>query len=194
MGLRNWARTQLIVQRSLDRVRVIKSRRRNPHGDVPAVPKRIIVEPTNACNLKCGFCGNANMLRKWTFLEMDLYKRLIAEMVELEIPRITLHTIGEPTMHPELPQLVKIARENGLIVTLSTNGTRLTEEYCEALVDAAPHILSVSLDAATPETFEKIREGIDAREVQAGLKRLRRIRDAQGVPEESPWAWCPCRP
>ncbi len=191
MGLRNWARTQLIVQRSLDRMRVIRDRRRNPLGDVPTVPKRIIVEPTNACNLKCGFCGNANMLRKWSFLDVDLYRQLLDEMSELGIPRITLHTIGEPTMHPELPLLVKLARAHGLIVTLSTNGTRLTQEYCEALVDAAPHILSVSLDAATPETFERIREGIDAREVQAGLRRLRQVRDERGVPEESPWGNVP---
>ncbi len=191
MNIRSTIRSQLLIHRSIDRLRAIRTRRRNPLGDIPKAPSFIIVEPTNACNLKCKFCGNSNMLRKWSYLPMDLYLRLIDEMVQLGIPRITLHTIGEPTMHPELPELVRIAREAGLVVTLSTNGTRLTQEYCEALVEAAPHILNISVDAATPELLEELREGIDALEVQEGMRRLKRVRDEHGVPEESPWGVVP---
>ncbi len=37
----------------------IRVRRTHPEGLVPPVPKRVIVEPTNACNLACAYCGRS---------------------------------------------------------------------------------------------------------------------------------------
>ncbi|TDJ68786.1 MAG: radical SAM/SPASM domain-containing protein [Planctomycetota bacterium] len=186
-GLRSWVRRTVILQRTIEHLRTVRLRRTHPLGIIPDAPSRIIVEPTNACNLKCGFCGNKDMLRPWTYLPMDLYEQLIGEMVELDIPRITLHTIGESTMNPNLPDMVRIAKAAGLVATLSTNGTLLSEELVRKLVHAGPDILNVSVDAADPAAFKAIRPGIDPAGVLAGMKRLKRIRDAEGPLRDSPW-------
>lgn len=187
MGLRSRLRGTIFLSKAVKHLRTVRLRRSHPHGVIPDVPRRVIVEPTNACNLKCSYCGNKDMLRPWTYLPMPLYEKLVGEMQELGIPRITLHTIGEPTLHPDLPGMISRAKDAGLIVTLSTNGTTLTEDYVEALVAAGPDILNVSVDAADPEVLKRLREGIDPEEVQRGLARLRRVRDERGLETESPW-------
>lgn len=187
MGLRSWVRRTVLLQRTIEHLRTVRLRRTHPLGIVPEVPRRVIVEPTNACNLRCSYCGNHKMVRPWTFLPMPLYRQLLGEMVELGIPRITLHTIGESTLHPELPEMIRLAKDAGLVVTLSTNGTRLSAELAEQLVVAGPDILNVSVDAATPEVFERIREGVDPAQVLRGMERLREARDRAGRVQESPW-------
>lgn len=187
LALKSRLRGTVLLSHAVKHARTVRLRRTHPYGVIPDVPSRIIVEPTNACNLSCSFCGNKDMLREWTYLPMPLYERLVGEMQELGIPRITLHTIGEPTLHPDLPGMIARAKAAGLIVTLSSNGTTLTEDYCRALVEAGPDILNLSLDAADPEKFRRVREGIDPDEVYAGLRRLREARDTYAEPQEGPW-------
>jgi pyruvate-formate lyase-activating enzyme len=187
MGLRNWVRSTTLLQKTVEHMRTVRLRRTHPYGIIPPAPRRVVVEPTNACNLRCSYCGNKDMLRPATYLSMELFEKLIGEMVTLEIPRITLHTIGESTMHPRLPEMIRMAKDAGLVATLSTNGTLLTEKMARSLVLAGPDLLNVSVDSADPEALKKIREGIDPEAVYLGMQRLKRIRDAEGPITESPW-------
>lgn len=187
MGIRNYLRGTVFLSHAVKHFRTTRLRRTHPYGIIPERPSRVIVEPTNACNLACSYCGNKDMLRPWTYLPMDRFRELIAQMEELGVPRITLHTIGESTMHPDLPQMISVAKAAGITATLSTNGTLLTEEMCTALVKAGPDILNVSVDAADPEKLRAIRPGINPEEVLAGMRRLRRIRDEHGEVTDSPW-------
>ena len=166
----------------------VRVRRTHPEGLVPPVPKRVIVEPTNACNLACAYCGNKDMLRPRSYIDLGLYERLLDEMVEHGIPRITLHTIGEPTLHPRIGELVKMATDRQRVVTLSTNGTLLArEDVSRALVRGGPHIINVSADAGDAETLAKTRDGLRPEVIVEGLKTIRRLRDEEGPIRDSPW-------
>lgn len=185
--IRNWFRGTILPNITLQHLRTMKLRRSHPLGIIPAAPKRIVCEPTNACNLGCAFCGNKDMVRPWTYLPMPLYERLVEQMVELGIKRLTLHTVGEPTMHDQLVRMVEIAKEADLVVTLSTNGTLLDEDLCGRLVAAGPDILNLSLDTADDERFAAIRKGIDPVRVYENLRMLHRVREELATPRPSPW-------
>jgi radical SAM protein with 4Fe4S-binding SPASM domain len=187
MGLRSYLRGTILLSHTVKHLRTVRQRRTHPHGHIPEAPSRVIVEPTNACNLKCTYCGNKDMARPWTYMPMDMYERVIAQMRELNIPRITLHTVGEPTLHPELPEMIRRAKAAGLTVTLSTNGTTLNEQLAGELVRAGPDILNVSADVVDGEKMKQIRPGVDPGAVLEGLGRLRRMRDAEGPMTPSPW-------
>jgi hypothetical protein len=187
MGFKSRFRSSILPYHAWKHLQTMMLRRKHPHGIVPDRPQRVVVEPTNACNLKCTYCGNKDMLRPWTYIKWELYEKLIGEMHTLGVPRLTLHTIGEPTLHPRLPEMVALAKSAGLTVTLSTNGTTLTEERARAIVEAGPDILSVSVDVADPEAMKEIRPGIDPAELLEGMRRLRRLRDAHGPETDSPW-------
>lgn len=187
MGFRNMLKGSLLVSRAVAHARTVRQRRAHPSGIVPDRPRRVIVEPTNACNLSCSYCGNQNMKRGLTMLPMPMFEKLIAQMDELDIRRLTLHTIGEPTLHKQLPKMIRLAKDAGIQVSLSTNGTRLTEEYVRELVLAGPDIVNLSIDAADPEKIKRLRPGLDPEEFFAGMKRLKRIRDEEGPLATTPW-------
>ena len=127
--LRRLVHASPTLQHAIAHARAVATRGRFPEGQPPAVPRRIIVEPTNGCNLRCQYCGNKDMVRPWTYMPMDLYVRMLDEMVELGIPRLTLHTIGEPTLNPRLPEMVEAATERRRCVTMSSNSA-----FCVAFV------------------------------------------------------------
>jgi len=186
--VRDFVARHTLLERAVAHGKTIYVRQKHPLGIVPDVPKRVIVEPTNACNLKCAYCGNKDMLRPRTNLDMGLYEKLLDQMVELGIPRITLHTVGEPTLHPRIAEMVKMATDRERVVTISTNGTRLHEEsLARALVEAGPHLLNISADAADDETLGKTRDGLKASVVIEGLRTLRRLREEVGPVRDSPW-------
>jgi pyruvate-formate lyase-activating enzyme len=186
--LRNFVASHTLLERTVARIHTLRLRRTHPEGLVPRVPKRVVVEPTNACNLGCAYCGNKDMLRPRTYLSMALYEQLLDEMVLLGIPRITLHTIGEPTLHPHIAEMVKMATDRQRVVTISTNGTLLgKEKLARALVEAGPDLLNFSADAADAETLAKTRDGLKPEVILNALNTVRRLRDEIGPIRTSPW-------
>lgn len=53
------------------------------------------------------------------------------------------HLMGEPTLHPLLPQFVETARQKGFKTVLTSNGTLL--HRCRELLNALPHKIQLSL-------------------------------------------------
>jgi MoaA/NifB/PqqE/SkfB family radical SAM enzyme len=176
-----------LAQQLLAHSRAKRLRRFHPEGLPPPLPHRIVIEPTNACNLACAFCGHKDMVRPIFYLDLSLLERLLDEMVELGIPRTTLHTVGEPTLHPRIADMIAMAKDRGRIVTLSTNGTRLNEKLARDIVRAGPDMLHVSADAADADVLAKLRGGLKLKTLLDGVKRLRRIRDESGPVRDSPW-------
>lgn len=73
---------------------------------------------------------------------------------------ITYFTGGEPTLHPNVIEIVKYANDLGLIATMTTNGT-VSKEILRKLKKAGLYLLSVSLDHWDAEICEKIRKHQD---------------------------------
>ena len=185
--IRKWLWRFTPIQRFVQHRRALSLRKTHPEGVVPPLPLRVVVEPTNGCNLGCAYCGNKDMVRPVKFLPLDLFEKLLDEMVELGIPRVTLHTIGEPTLHPHIDEMIAMASARGRVVTMSTNGSRLTDDLARRLILARPTMLHISADAADKETLAKTRDKLDLDVVLSGIKTLRRIRDAEGHFADSPW-------
>lgn len=112
-----------------------------------------VVPITSACNLDCPICYTVNknedafMLSKEAFA--DILAGLRARHDEIDIINFTG---GEPTLHPELPELLRMSREAGIRrLTISTNGLRLSDpEYVKALAEHDARIV-LSLDTFDPE-------------------------------------------
>lgn len=67
-------------------------------------------------------------------------------------------TGGEPTLHTDLPRIVRYARERGLHVRMITNGWRLGEaDFARALADAGLSLVHVSIYSVRPEIEARLR-------------------------------------
>ena len=107
--------------------------------------KRVYVEITNICNLRCDFCPGTR--REGRFLSAEELRR-IARRLRGHTRYLYFHVMGEPLLHPELGTLLAIAGEEGFRACLTTNGTLLEEKTDLLLAAPALHKLSVSLHSA----------------------------------------------
>ena len=95
---------------------------------------KIYLEITNLCNLSCSFChGTARPPKTVTPEEF----RVLAEKLVPYTDYLYLHVLGEPLLHPELPELLRISDELGFRTCLTTNGTLLRERQELLLSHAA---------------------------------------------------------
>ena len=103
---------------------------------------RCYLEITNACNLDCLFCPKTKRnKRRLTLEEFDT----LSSKLEGKIQFLYFHLMGEPTLHPQLPKMVLMARNKGFIPVITTNGTFL--KNADELIKAKPHKIQISLQA-----------------------------------------------
>lgn len=98
--------------------------RRIPWDSLGWLPEVVHVELTTRCDLRCPGCYVRASGAPEEDMPVDLFRKVVAELAKLPLLNITFGG-GEPTMHPDFPSLVRIAREAGLELAMTTNGRRL---------------------------------------------------------------------
>ena len=102
--------------------------------------KKVYLEITNRCNLQCSFCpGTRRTPRMLTPAEF----RFLAERLRPATRYLYLHLMGEPLLHPDLPELLSIAAGLDFTVNITTNGTLLPQ--CGKTLLSAPAVRKVSI-------------------------------------------------
>lgn len=101
---------------------------------------RCYLEITNRCNLNCIFCPKTERSKhQLTAEEFDI----LTDKLQGEVKYLYFHLMGEPLLHPLLPQFIRQARAKGFIPVITTNGTLFSKG--EELIDAQPHKIQISL-------------------------------------------------
>ena len=98
--------------------------RRVPWDSLGWVPEVVHIEVTTRCDLCCPGCYVRASGAPEEDMPVDLFRKVVAELAGLPLLNITFGG-GEPTMHPDFPVLVRIAREAGLELAMTTNGRHL---------------------------------------------------------------------
>jgi len=138
---------------------------------------KVYIEPSGQCNLNCRICVRNLWDGPMGMMSAAIYERLIAGLQSLEAPpTVFFGGFGEPLFHPEIVEMVSAAKAIGCRVELITNGTLLTKELSRGLVDAGLDLLWVSLDGATPESYEDVRLGAELSKVIQNIKSFRAAR------------------
>ena len=104
--------------------------------------KRVYVEITNICNLRCSFCPGTR--REKRYLPPEEF-RVLAERLRPYASYLYLHVMGEPLLHPQLGELLHISWEMGFKICLTTNGVLLPDRQALLLSGPPLHKVSVSL-------------------------------------------------
>lgn len=104
---------------------------------------RIYLEITNVCNLDCSFCHKTKRQKK--LLSTEEFDLLLGK-ISGKGKHLFFHIMGEPTLHPSLPEFIKKARQSGFLPCVTTNGSLLSKSG-DALIEAEPYKVSISLHA-----------------------------------------------
>lgn len=103
---------------------------------------------TRRCNLSCGYCNEYDNFSPPVPLPTLLAR--IDHLAGLNTATITF-TGGEPLLHPHLTEVIRAARRRRMIVTIITNGFRLSRERIEALNSAGLMGMQISIDNIEPD-------------------------------------------
>jgi MoaA/NifB/PqqE/SkfB family radical SAM enzyme len=87
---------------------------------------------------------------------------------------------GEPLLHPNFLDFVRIISDYGIVIQFNTNGTLLDEKMRVGLVSNGVDTITFSIDGATRETYESIRIGAKFAAVIDNIKALSRLREEKG--------------
>jgi pyruvate-formate lyase-activating enzyme len=132
-------------------------------------PSRLVIEPTNVCNLRCPYCqtGAGRLGRRAALMPLEPYLKGLDEIGDYLL-LVEVFNWGEPMLHPELPAIVAAASARGIATRVNTNlSIPFTSDDAERLVESGLTDLFVSVDGATQEVYERYRVGGDlARVVQ----------------------------
>ena len=117
---------------------------------------RCYIEITNTCNLDCHFCPKHHRKRRQlSEEEFDL----LTDRVRGKVCFLYFHLMGEPLLHPILPQFVTMAREKGFKTVLTSNGTLLHRAM--ALLDTLPYKIQLSLHSHESNARGELSEYMD---------------------------------
>jgi MoaA/NifB/PqqE/SkfB family radical SAM enzyme len=73
------------------------------------------------------------------------------------VRRVVLHGIGEPLLNAELPTIIRLVKSHGAHVLFNTNGLLLHGRVAREIAASGLDELRVSIDAGSPEIYEKVR-------------------------------------
>ncbi len=120
-------------------------------------------ESTIRCNLACAHCrrlesNEADSADLSTAQAQDLIRQLADLGQRQPQMPVLVFSGGEPLCRADLFPLIRIARQRGIIPALATNGTLIDNDKARQIREAGVMRVSVSLDGATAEVHDRMRQ------------------------------------
>lgn len=137
-------------------------------------PHYIEVEVSTLCNLRCKMCEHTYWKEKSQMMSFEQLKKIVEQFPKLKW--IGLTGIGESFLNPDFMKMVKYVKGKSLYLELYDTFFLIDEKFSRGLIEAGVDRMIVSIDAATPKTYEKIRVGAKFDRVLENIKGLRRLK------------------
>lgn len=116
----------------------------------------VVWTSTRTCNLHCAHCYTDSKNQVYPDeLTTEQALRMVDDLAAFGSP-VLLISGGEPLRRPDLFEVAERARNQGMRVVISTNGTLLTDDAARRLADVGASYVGISIDGR-PETHDKFR-------------------------------------
>ena len=140
-----------------------------------SAPELLTIAITNRCNLHCPHCWvDATLKPEHEDVRLEKLGHIVREFADLGGRGVRLSG-GEPLLHPDINESLRLIAATGLDAHLQTNGTVLNASHIDTfkrVEDLTSLTLQVSLDGATASTHDQIRGAGSFAETMHNIKRL----------------------
>jgi glycosyltransferase involved in cell wall biosynthesis/MoaA/NifB/PqqE/SkfB family radical SAM enzyme len=143
------------------------------------------------CNLSCIMCEEHSPFSKYIdelYKETGTRKRrmpvewldkIFAQAKQLGVKEVIPSTMGEPLIYKAIEKIYTLAKQNDILINLTTNGTfprKTVKEWAEIIIPQTSDV-KISWNGATKETAEKIMKGLDFEKVLENAREFVEWRD-----------------
>jgi hypothetical protein len=132
-------------------------------------------------------CARHRSSKPVGYMSFDLFCHVVDQLASRTIDQLTLHQLGEPLLHPRIAEMVAYAKGRGLCrVRFATNGTLLTQDLSQHLIEAGLDSITVSMDSSTAPRYCPSLQGDECiAHLDDSIRRLIHLRDRHslGTPE-----------
>lgn len=164
----------------IDPIEEYKRYLKNPGVNI--FPRRVTVELSNECNLRCIMCPRNFYKGSNSFMAVRLYKKIIDEISEYENIVLVPFFRGESLLHPGFTKLIRYAKDKNIgPIQLATNGMFLNEKKAQEIIDLGIDFISFSLDTLGKANYERIRKGARYDIVMRNVEKFIEMRDKEGL-------------
>ena len=149
-------------------------------------PLHLDIEVSSRCNLKCPFCSRTQRLEAGTWrspgdISLDLYKEIVDQAVANNVYALNLNVIGEPFLNRDFTEMVRYAKEKGILdLFFHTNAVLLNEKKSRELIASGLDKLIISFDSPYKDKYERVRVGAKYEHVLKNVKRFKKLREEMG--------------
>lgn len=148
-----WQRVPINIQNKI--VEWLKYRF-NPNDLRPKLPTVATVDPINICNLECPLCASKNQDYQKGKMSIDTFNMVLEKIPSLKV--LVLFNWGEPLLYHETLHMIKESVSRNIYTAVHTNFSfKQKPEFFEQLIISGLHLLVISADGASQETYEKYR-------------------------------------
>jgi len=135
----------------------------NPKTEKNRILRLLFWESTIKCNLTCAHCrrietDEAAPSDMTTDQAMDMIDQLAAVGTEQGFMPVLVFSGGEPLCRDDIFELIRYAGKKGLQLALASNGTLIDAAIAEKINSSGIQRVSISLDGATSEIHNKLRQ------------------------------------
>lgn len=131
-------------------------------------PFTLYIFPTTFCNFKCIYCAHSQppeeLLPQYGFvkeyMQMETLDNILEQLKKFpqKLKVISLTGHGEPMLHKQLPEMIRKVKEANVAerVEIISNGSLLTHDLADRIIDAGLDILRISLQGMSAEKYKEV--------------------------------------
>lgn len=143
------------------------------------LPPEISVELSSRCDLRCATCSLSYRKDAGQDMEPRVFDLLLEQTRDF-CGSYNLHGIGESLLHRELIPCIRKVKDCKALCRITTNGLKLTPDLARDMIEAGMDSVTFSVDAATPETYRRVRRSNAFERLQSNIRALADIRAELG--------------
>lgn len=115
----------------------------------PKIPQVVQIGITNLCNFDCKMCQRKYLGVKFENMDFVLFKKVVDKLVGVD--EINLTGWGEPLIHPKIIEMIKYCKDIGFKTAFTSNGSLLTEDLGEKIIESKLDKITFSIDSVKEE-------------------------------------------
>lgn len=135
--------------------------------------KKLYIEPSSACNLRCSMCFRNNWFdEKYGLMAAEIWNDVLDSLTRFDrayIKTVMFAGMGEPLTNPNIFDMIRDIKNLGKSAELLTNGSLLDKICIDRLLECGLDMLWISVDGFERETYEKIQNGSQFDSIIKGL-------------------------